>query len=601
MIVDEHDHDVPVGSTVLRALRSIPELRVGLAGSVLLAVIAAFGRVTIPLLLRQAMDKGFVEGEVDFAVIVPLCIVGAAIAVLTTVAASWSAYRLTVQAERAMGALRKSVTTRILGLSVNQYGSQRRGVLVARVTSDVETLSRFFSWGALAWVLETTTFVVVGVTMFVVSWQLALVAVVTTMPIIIVFRLMNRVLVPVHVVVRQHVGNYLGGVSELIAAAPVIRAFNAQQTIGGRVLDSVETRRKSSSRADLIGTFLFISTEAFIVMVVGAVLAMGLRWRNSIGLTAGTLVSFVFLVRAFLSPLMDFTEIQDQTNRAAAGLSRVLDLVDLPVDVPEPQHPAVLPVGPLAIELRNVTYEYPQRDDEAPGADTFALRDINLHIMAGETVAFVGATGSGKSTLAQLVVRAADPTVGTVAIGGVPIIDVANADLRSRLQLVPQEPFLFDDTIAANILVAAPTLSPDDLDALLVQLGLDDWVNSFPKGTATEVGERGGLLSAGERQLVALARVRAANPDVIVLDEATSSVDAATEAQLADTLDSLAEGRTTIVIAHRLTTVARADRVVVMEAGRIVEVGTPEELAQRIDGHYARLVQAWDRATVTSK
>jgi ATP-binding cassette, subfamily B, bacterial len=605
MIVDEDDHNVPVGRTVMRALRSVEELREGAALSVGLAVFAALGRISIPLLLRRAIDHGFPSSkpgeasgiqQVDVGYIGRLSVVGLVIAILTTLAASLSGYRLQKQSERGLAALRRRVADRILALSIGQHGQQRRGVLVARVTSDVETLSQFFGWSALAWVLQTATLIVVGVTMFVVNWRLALVAVLTTLPILAIFRKTNRIVVPIHFAVREHVGQYLGGVSELISAAPVIRAFGAQQTIGDRVLKAVQLRRKTSKRADLLSSFIFITTEAFIVIVLGAVLWAGLRWKSGAGLTAGTLVSFVFLVREFLGPLMDFTEIQDSTNRAAAGVSRILDLIDMDVDVPPPTHPVQLPIGALSVALNNVDYEYPQRGaDDALDTQTFALRDINLVIAAGETVAIVGSTGSGKSTLAKLIVRTADPTTGSVTLGGVPINQVANDELRARLQLVPQEPFLFDNSLAHNIAIAATGNNKIDVAELVAGLGLDDWLSGLPQGLQTQVGERGDLLSAGERQLVALARARAADPDVIVLDEATSSVDAATEARLADTLDALAAGRTTIIIAHRLTTVARADRVVVMDAGRIIETGSPTELAAIPGGHYAQLVAAWER------
>jgi ATP-binding cassette, subfamily B, bacterial len=591
------DDHVNVSGTLGRALRSIPELRVGLPLTLFLAMVAACGRITIPLLLRSAVDNGFTDDGVDIGVMTRLAVIGFVAAQVTTLSGATARYRLNVQAELALASLRRSVTDRILALSIAQHSSQRRGVLVARATGDVETLSQFFGWGALSWVLELTVMVVVGTVMLFVNWQLALIAMAVACPNVMFAVWMRRRLIPAHSAVREHVGQYLGGVSELVAAAPLVRAYGAQDTIGGRVLQSLQDRNRSAKRADLLGAILFISAEFFTVATMGAVVAVSLAWREGHGLTAGTVVGFLFLTRAFLEPMMDLTEVQDQTNRAAAGLSRILDLIDLPQDVAEPDHPTPLPSGPLGVQLRDVDYEYPPREDEPQTSEVFALRNISLTIAPGETIAFVGATGSGKSTLAKLIVRSADPTTGAVLVGGVPLDRVASTDLRTRVQLVPQEPFLFDDTIYANLLIANTALRAEDIDRLLAEVGLDDWIANLPLGSQTQVGERGSLLSAGERQLVALARARASDPDVLVLDEATSSVDAATEAQLAETMDALAAGRTTVVIAHRLTTVARADRVVVMEAGRIVEVGTPSELAEVTDGHYARLVAAWERAT----
>lgn len=277
-------------------------------------------------------------------------------------------------------------------------------------------------------------------------------------------------------------------------------------------------------------------------------------------------------------------------------------------DVAEPENPIPLPAGPLGVEMSGVGFVYANVEaigDRDPSDTTistqtdsgFALRDIDLCIAAGEKLAVVGSTGSGKSTLAKLIVRAADATTGSVTVGGVPVGAVAGDELRRRVQWVPQEPFLFNDTIANNITIANPAMSAQELGVLLQQLGLGGWVDRFPEGLATNVGERGSLLSAGERQLVALARARAAEPDLIVLDEATSSVDATTEAELADALDALAAGRTSIVIAHRLTTVARSDRVAVVENGRIVEIDTPAALAATPGSRYGAYVQAWERAT----
>jgi ATP-binding cassette, subfamily B, bacterial len=613
---DTDDHEVdttpPVARTMLRAVRSISELRRGIGLTALLVVVAALGRVSIPLLLRSAIDSGFdrkadpgsgatafASQTVDIGSVVSLAVIGLAVALVSTLAGIVATYRLGVGAERAMAALRRSMTDRILRMSIGQHAMERRGVLVARVTSDVETLSEFFGWGAMAWVMQSMTMLVVGVTMFIVNWKLALVAVVATVPIVWVFVALNRAIVPAHVIVRREVGAYLGGVSELVSTAPVVRGYDAGELLGGRVQAAVQRRRATSKRADLLGALLFISAEAFIVVVLAIVIALGLRWKESAGLTAGTLVSFVFLVREFLSPLMDFSEVQNQTNRAAAGMSRILDLIELPDDVPDPVAPQELPIGPLSLNLAGVGFTYPASETSVGGARPFALSDITLAIGAGEHVAVIGATGSGKSTLAKLLVRAADPTAGSVSIGGVRVTEVSRAELRSRVQWVPQEPFLFNDTIAANVALARPGMSVVEVERLFGELGLESWADRFPEGLQTQVGERGSLLSAGERQLVALARARAGDPDVIVLDEATSSVDATTEAALAHALDKLAEGRTSVVIAHRLTTVARADRVIVVEDGRVAESGAPNELAAVASSRYASYLAAWERSTAS--
>jgi ABC-type multidrug transport system fused ATPase/permease subunit len=229
--------------------------------------------------------------------------------------------------------------------------------------------------------------------------------------------------------------------------------------------------------------------------------------------------------------------------------------------------------------------------DEAP-----VLRNISLHIPAGQSVAIVGTTGSGKSTLGRLIGRFADPTNGLVTIGGVDLRRVSNDVLRRRVVVVPQEPFLFTGTIAMNIQFAAPELDDGDIRGLFESLDLSDWLSSLPDGLATDVGERGSLLSAGERQLVALVRAAASSPDVLLLDEATSSVDALTEVRLSHALELLSGGRTSIAIAHRLSTAARADRVLVIEDGKLVEDGPHGDLLLR-DGHYSKLYDAWIQAT----
>ena len=368
--------------------------------------------------------------------------------------------------------------------------------------------------------------------------------------------------------------------------------------LGAEADEAIDGRVRAQIRAHVIGAFLFPSGEVFSVLTVASVIVVGVIRGPESGLTAGAMIGFIFLTYRFLEPIAEFTEVLDQTQTAVAGLRRVLAVLDLPVGPPAPEHPRPLPAGRLDIDVRDVTFSYPTRG-LASSSDDAVLRHVTAHIPAGQQVALVGATGSGKTTLGRLIARFADPTIGEIRLGGVPLRDVHNDDLRDRLVVVAQEPFLFNGTIAANVGFARPGTSIDDIAAVVARLDLDEWIEALPDGLMTDVGERGGQLSAGERQLVALLRAGVADPDVLVLDEATSSVDALTEVRISRALTHLAEGRTTIAIAHRMSTAARADRVLVLRDGELVEDGHHDELVQA-DGVYAALYAAWMAATSTT-
>src|SRR5690606_27393035 len=284
-----------------------------------------------------------------------------------------------------------------------------------------------------------------------------------------------------------------------------------------------------------------------------------------------------------------FTEVLNEAQNAIAGWRRVLDVLDLAPDVADPaangggRH---LPREALDVTFREVGFTY-------PGATTEALADVDLYIPARTRVAVVGETGGGKTTLAKLLTRLMDPTRGEVRLGGVPLREVRFDSLRSRVVMVPQDGFLFDTTVAGNIRYGRPDLSGDDLALALAELGLADWVASLPEGVDTRVGERGEALSVGERQLVALARAYVADPDLLVLDEATSAVDPATEVRLQRTLDAVTRGRTTVAIAQRLSTAQAADEVVVVDHGRIVQRGRHQDLLADPESIYGRLYTSW--------
>jgi ATP-binding cassette, subfamily B, bacterial len=641
--------EVTALATLRRAAGIIPGFGKGLPLTVGLALVGGLGQLVVPVVLQNVIDRGLkvrvpADGgsaarktasgsavSVRFGQIALLCAVAAVVTIVTQAARRASAYRLGTWSEWLMAQLRIRGVERFLDMSLDQHAQSKRGVLVSRVTGDVESISQFFSWGAVSWLTNILIVLLMAGYLFWIDWRLAVVGVLVALPVIVVMRFVQRILLRNYQIVRAHSGEYLGRVSEVVTGASVLRAYGAERLVGDRALAANRLRRNAAKRTSLIGAALFPVGDLFAVLSICAVISIGLLIGSRGGITAGVLVGAVFATRAMLDPFAELSEVVDQTQLAVAGLSRVLDVLDMPIDLAEPDSPIRLPAGGLSVAIRAVSYAYPPRppndasdagstdsslvstasaassdalrgtlsgcsaDSSAVTEPPYVLRDVSLEIPAGSSLAVVGATGSGKSTLARLVSRTADPQLGSVHIGGVDLRSVAERDLRARVQLVPQDPFLFDLTIGENIALGMPELSQALLVGAIERLGLSDWIAQLPEGLATMVGERGGALSAGERQLVALVRAEVMAPEVLLLDEATSSVDAGTEARLAATIDELSRGRTTIVIAHRLSTAARADAVAVFDAGRVVEYGTHDSLIAA-NGHYARLVADWNES-----
>jgi len=593
--------DEPLGrfsavNTIGRGLKEAPVLRQGLGLTWALAAVGAAGRVVVPILLQQAIDKGIVrDGGVRVGFVGVLAIVAAGALVISGIAQRQAIVRLGARSEQALFDLRSRLIGHVHRLSLADHNEERRGALVARVTSDIETLAQFFQWGGLAWLLNGPLMLLVAGVMLAYDWVLALVAFAVAAPLAVVLRLVQQRLVVAYEQTRERNGEMMSSITEVVAGSETIRAYGAGDLYGERAGEAVDARSRASIRAGIIGAFLFPSGELFSILTVSGVILVGVVRGPASGLTAGAMIGFMFLTYRFLEPIAEFTEVLDQTQTAVAGLRRVLGVLDLPIGPPPTANPVPLPAGMLDVEVRGVTFAYPTRG-VTTSLDEAVLRHVDVTIPAGQQVAMVGATGSGKTTLGRLIARFADPTIGEMYLGGVPLPCVANEELRKRLVVVSQEPFMFDDTIAANVGFAKPGTSLDQIDAVVDRLQLDDWVAGLADGLMTRVGERGESLSAGERQLVALLRAGVADPDVLVLDEATSSVDALTEVRISRALNRLAEGRTTIAIAHRLSTAVRADRVLVLDEGRLVEDGTHAELVAA-GGIYTRLYDAWMVAT----
>ena len=579
--------------TIGRGVRAAPAIRTGFGLTLFLALLGAGGRVVIPILVQQSIDRGFTDDGVKVGVVTVLAAAALVVVALATWAQRTAVLRLGLRSEEALYGLRVRLFEHIHRLSIADHSEERKGALVARVTSDVETLAQFFQWGGLAWLLDGTLMLLVAGVMLAYDWVLAVVAFIVAAPLAYVLRRVQSHLVKAYEVGRAKNAMVMTQISEQVSGAETLRAYDAGPHFAKRVQKASGERSDSFIRAGTIGAFLFPSGEVFGVLTVSAVVTVGVLRGPGGGLTAGALVGFVFLTYRFLEPIAEFTEVLDNTQTAVAGMRRVLGVLEIPIGPPEPDVPIQLPAGPLPVSIDRVDFSYRTRGDtdEPP-----VLLGVSAHIPAGQQVAVVGETGSGKTTLGRLIARLADPTAGTVSVGGVSLTQVSNVDLRKRVTVVPQEPFLFEGSIAANLSFARPKLSLADLEAAVLALDLSDWLETLPDGIQTEVGQRGSQLSAGERQLVALIRASLVDPAVLLLDEATSSVDALTEVRLARALEHLAEGRTTIAIAHRLSTAARADRVLVLDRGRLVEDGSHTDLVEA-GGVYSRMYQAWVAST----
>ena len=572
-------------ATLLHGLRLTPELRAGLGVTLALALLATAGRVVVPIAVQQTIDNGLSGPEPDLGLVRLAC----GLALLAVVVTAWANYltnvRLYRTAENGLSALRVRAFRRVHDLSMLHQAAERRGSLVSRVTSDVDTMSTFMQWGGLLILVSAAQLTLATVLMLFWSWQLTLVVYLCFLPLVVAVRSFQQRLQAAYGIVRTRVGEMLGAVAESVVGAPVIRAYGVQARTAERIDSAVDATRTAQIAAQRIAALTFSAGELTAALATGAVIVVGVLLGVAGDITTGRLVGFLFLVTLFVQPVQIATEVLNEAQNAVAGLRRVLGVLDTPSDVADPgEAGAVLPPGPVGVRFERVGFAYPGGPE--------VLHGVDLEIAPRTRVAVVGETGSGKTTFAKLLTRLMDPTRGRVLLSGVPLDELRFASLRSRVVMVPQDGFLFDDTVAANVRVGRPQATDDDVERAFDELGLADWVEQLPDGVRTPVGERGEALSVGERQLVAIARAYVADPDLLVLDEATSAVDPATEVRLQRALDSLTRGRTTLAIAHRLSTAEAADEVLVVDAGVVVQRGSHAELVAA-DGVYARLHASW--------
>jgi ATP-binding cassette subfamily B protein len=586
----EPEHDVPnVGWRVddwdrdpFSLLRFLRPHRWRLLAAISLVLIETIALQLGPVLTQIGIDDGVRQNDRGVVVTVALVYVGA---VVVAAGLGWARVSFTGRLGESLNEqLRIRVFSHMQRQGLDWYTDEKAGVLLTRMTSDIEALSVLFQEGIVNLLVQIFTLVVITVALFVYDPLLAVVTLVVTLPPTLALSLWFRKVSSVgYLRVRDRIADLLSHLQESLAGIRVIAAHNRRarnlvehrREVGRHRDAQIATSRANSTYApgtEMIG----IGTQATLLAVGGAMTASG-------RITVGEMAAFLLFLASFFAPIQTLVQLYNSYQQGGAAIVKLRELLSTEPSIVEKPDAVDLPPIEGALELDEVTFSY--------NAGRPVLHGVSLAIAPGETVAFVGETGSGKSTIAKLLTRFYDPDRGSVRIDGYDLRDVSITSLRRQLGVVPQEPFLFAGVVRDNVAFARPDATDDELHDALAAVGIDDVIDRLG-GLDAAVHERGASLSAGERQLLALARAFVARPRVLILDEATSNLDLHSETRIERALDVVLEGRTAIIIAHRLATARRADRIAVVDDGRIVELGTHDELVD-FAGRYATLYEMW--------
>ncbi|TML91830.1 MAG: ABC transporter ATP-binding protein [Actinobacteria bacterium] len=544
-----------------------------------------------PLLTQIGIDKGIRRS--DTAVLATVAILYLA-SVLVGGVASYARTAWTGRVgERLLFSLRVRIFSHLQRLSLEFFTREKAGRLMTRMTSDVDSLTQLFQDGMVQMVVQALTIVFVTIVLFSLNVALATVTVLAVVPAMAVLTFwFRRASDRGFDEVRDRIAEVLAHLQESLSGVRIVTAYNRARHNIGDHRNVVGDYRAANNYTARVGAFYGPGTEVIGVGGQALILLVGGNMVLRGSLTIGELAAFVLYLNAFFAPIQQMVQLYNTYQQGQAALRKLRELLATEPTVGERVDAEELPPLRGEITLEHVTFGY---EPDRP-----VLFDIDLTIGAGETFAFVGATGAGKSTLAKLVTRFYDPGVGRVLLDGTDIRGVTLESLRRQLGVVPQEPFLFAGSIRDNIAFARPDASDQEVLEACVAVGIDDLIERLPDGMHTPCHERGVALSSGERQLLALARAFLARPRVLVLDEATSNLDLLSEAKIEHALDVLLEGRTAIIIAHRLATAMRADRLAVVHDGRIVELGTHHDLVAA-GGRYAGMYATWERHAAGSR
>ena len=573
-------------AVVRRGLAMSPAIKQGLGLTMLLAILSTMGGSVVPIVIQVTIDSGLGKGgNIDTGKVGTYLAVAGVLIAITAVCAYAMRVRLFTASERGLAEVRVDAFRHVHDLSMLTQNAERRGVLVSRVTSDIDQVSLFLQFTGIMIIVSLGQMIVATVIMAYYSWQLTIVVLVCFLPLAVSLKYFAERMSRAYDVVRRTVGELLAVIAEPVVGASVVKSYAIESRTQRRVDKGIDGNLQANIRAQRLVAVTFASAGVAGGLANAGVITAGVILGVAGNLSMGTVIAFAFLVGLFVGPVQIATQVITDAQNAIASWRRVIDLLDTPADVVDPGFAGTaLDEGALGATFDQVTFAY-------PGGPP-VLTDINVTIEPRERIAIVGETGSGKTTFAKLLTRLMDPSAGTVLLGSTDISKVNFDNLRQHVVMVPQEGFLFDSSLADNLRYG----KRDATDAQLVQavddLELTDWFESLSQGLDTPVGQRGESLSAGERQLVALIRSSLANPDFLVLDEATSAVDPQTELRATRALEKLLSGRTSVTIAHRLSTAETADRILVFDAGRLVQDGNHAGLIG-VEGVYARLHTSW--------
>ncbi len=594
-IDDDSKLDRAAASQVLRRLWALLH---PYRAQIVVATIVLIGQTACllagPALVRAGVDQGLLakDGNALNRIAIAYLLVAVAGLVLGR-SVIWLVSRT---GERFLRSLRERVFRHLMALSLDFYDREKTGRLVARMTSDIDALQELISQGLVMFVQNFLIFVGAIVVVIAMSWQLSLGVLVIVPPVVFASRWFRRRSNAAYLQVRERIGENLSTLQEGLEGVRVVQAFGRERGWIRRFRTTNENQYEANLETVRISAKYFPFVEFTGVIGIAVIVGLGGLLVDHEVVTVGTVLAFVLYLNNLFEPIQQLSQLYNTVQSSGAALFKLFSLLDIDVSIHEKPGAVDLPAdGALVVDAVAFAYggDAPDTDGVITPRGPEVLRDVSIAVASGERVALVGPTGAGKSTLAKLMARFYDPREGTISYGGVDLREATLASLRHTIVVVPQEGFLFAGTIRDNVRVGRDGASDAEVDDAIAALGLTETFEAFPEGIDTEVRERGSRLSAGEKQLVSLARAALADPAVLVLDEATSNLDPGTEHAVERALDHLTEGRTVVVVAHRLSTAARCDRIAVIDQGGLLEVGTHDELLAR-RGRYAGLYAAWD-------